>query len=490
MSPAGGGASLEPLYEAVAKGGRRAGRELEADEGLGRVAAEMVRRMAADPSHRQPAGRLVQALAWREGIVEPVPESSSLRYSGPAPIDDLTSLAAVAARGTPLNRVGVARGAMGDGTEAIVVVLSRRRLSLEAPVAQRLDVGGALRLAGRLNDRARGPRLMVTKPDGSTESKALGPGPAFSGEVPLKARGTYQIEVVAEDERGPSVLANFPVYAGVEPPPLPAARSASVRESEAEAEASLLSLTNEARKAAGRRPLAPLPALANVARKHSVDMAEHRFVAHNSPSTGTPSDRVRRAGIGAVYVLENLGAAASAREVHEGLMGSPGHRANILDANATHLGVGVVRDPSPGGGLIVTENFVTLASPIDLASAPPRVLEAINRARAARGLRALPADPSLAALAQRAAARFFQGKPKAEEVTSRLQADFGREAKRFNRARVLASVVARLDDAIAPDDEAVFDRSAVAVGVGVAQGSRPDVGTNALFVVLLFGRGG
>jgi hypothetical protein len=75
-------------------------------------------------------------------------------------------------------------------------------------------------------------------------------------------------------------------------------------------------------------------------------------------------------------------------------------------------------------------------------------------------------------------------------VTSRLQADFGREAKRFSRARVLASVVARLDDAISPDDEAVFDRSAVAVGVGVAQGSRPDVGTNALFVVLLFGRGG
>ncbi|HEU4408513.1 MAG TPA: CAP domain-containing protein [Polyangiaceae bacterium] len=494
-SPSGGvspAAELAPLYDAALGGARRSGHEIVPDEGLARVAEAVVRRMGEDPSHRQPAGPLIQELAWREGIVEPVPESSSLRFSGPTPVDGLASLAAEATRGAPLNRVGLARGPMGDGTEAIVMVLSRRRLSFDAPVARRLGVGGALRLSGRLVDAARGPRLMVTRPDGSTDAKALGPGPAFAGEVALPTAGVYQVELVAEDERGPSVLVNFPVYVGVEPPPLPASRgrAAGAPESEAEAEASLVALTNEARKAAGRRPLEPLPALADVARKHSVDMAEHHFIAHNSPTTGAPSDRVRRAGIGAMYVLENLGAAANAREVHEGLMGSPGHRANILDANATHIGVGVVRDPSAGGGLIVTENFVAIAAPIDVASAPPRVLEAINRARAARRLPALPADAALSALARRAAARFFQGRPKAEEVTSRLNAEFAREAKGFRRARVLASVVSRLDDAVDPSDDAPFDPTVSAVGVGVAQGSRPDVGTNALFVVLLFGKGG
>ncbi|HEU4539021.1 MAG TPA: CAP domain-containing protein, partial [Polyangiaceae bacterium] len=309
--------------------------------------------------------------------------------------------------------------------------------------------------------------------------------------VPLPAAGVYQIELVAEDGQGPSVFANFPVYVGVAPPPVPAtaARPTGAPESEAEAEATIFALANQARQAAGRPPLEPLPALAKIARQHSADMAEHRFIAHVSPTTGAPADRVRRANLGAMYVLENLGAAASSREVHEGLMGSPGHRANILDASATHLGVGVVRDPAPGGGIIVTQNFVALAVPIDVAAAPPRVLEAINRARAARRLPALRADASLAALAQRSAARFFQGKPKAEEVTARLNAEFSRETKGFRSARVLAAAVARLDDAVSPDDEAIFEAAATAVGVGVAQGTRPDVGTNALFVVLLFGHG-
>ncbi len=494
-SPAAGEAppaSLAPLYEAAGRGARRSGYELLPDEGLARVAAAVLRRMAEDPAHRQPAARIIQAMGWQEGVVEPVPETSSLRFSGPVPLDDLAALASDAMRTAPMNRVGVARGPMGDGTEAVVTTFSRRRLSFDGPVARRHGVGGALRFSGRLAGAARGPRLVVAKPDGSTESTALGAGPAFAGEVPLRAEGVYQIEIVAEDERGPSVFVNFPVYVGVEPPPLPAAPAGAgaAHESEAAAEATLLALTNEARRAAGRRPLEPLPALVAVARRHSADMAEHHFIAHVSPTTGTPEARVRRAGLGAMYVLENVGAAASAREVHEGLMGSPGHRANVLDPNATHLGVGVARDPSPGGGLLVTENFVALAAPIDVAAAPPRVLDAINRARAARGLPALPSDPSLAALARRAAARFFQGRPAADEVTARLKADFTREAKGFRRARVIASAVARLDDAVSPDDAALLDRAVSAVGVGVAQGTRPDVGTNALFVVLLLGHGG
>jgi uncharacterized protein YkwD len=492
-SPAGGeapAAPLRPLYDAVLRGARQSGRAPVPDEGLARVAEAVVRRMAEDPAHRQPGALLIQALAWHEGVVEPVPGASSLRFSGPTPLDDLASLAADATRPAPLNRVGVARGPMGDGSEAIVAVFSRRRFSFDAPVARRLAVGDTLPLAGRLADASRKPRLVVTKPDGSTESKPLGPGPAFSGQVPLPTGGVYQIEIVAEDEQGPSVHANFPVYVGVEPPPLPAAaRTAGGAESESEAEATLLTLANEARRAAGRRPLEPLPALAEVARRHSADMAEHHFIAHVSPKTGAPVDRVRRAGLGALYVLENLGAAPTAREMHEGLMNSPGHRASILDANATHVGIGVVRDPSPGGGLIATENFVALGAPIDLAAAPARVLDALNRARAARRLPALPADPELSALAKRAAARFFEGRPKPEEITARLNGDFAHAAKRFNRARVVVSVVARLDDAVGPDDEAVFERAASAVGVGVAQGTRPDIGANALFVVLLLGHG-
>ena len=70
-------------------------------------------------------------------------------------------------------------------------------------------------------------------------------------------------------------------------------------------------------------------------------MLVNHFTAHISPRTGSPADRVAKAGIAVGRLLENIGSSSSPEEVHLGLMRSPGHRSAILDPDVTHVGIGV-----------------------------------------------------------------------------------------------------------------------------------------------------
>jgi uncharacterized protein YkwD len=159
---------------------------------------------------------------------------------------------------------------------------------------------------------------------------------------------------------GSEVLASFPVYCGVAP--AVSARDVRVNTSvidNAQAEAAMLVLVNRDR-AAVRLPAVTLDGrLSNIARAHSRDMAEHDFVAHVSPRTGSPSDRVARARLDPELLRENVGRALSPDEAHLGFMMSPGHRAAILDGNVRRIGIGIAfgkagQGPAP---LFVTELF-------------------------------------------------------------------------------------------------------------------------------------
>jgi uncharacterized protein YkwD len=108
-----------------------------------------------------------------------------------------------------------------------------------------------------------------------------------------------------------------------------------------EAEARLLALLNRDRAAAGLPPLALDTRLAEAARAHSRDMADHDFVAHISPTTGSAVERVGRVGLAPDLLLENVGRAYSAEDAESGFMASPGHRGNILDRRARFIGIGV-----------------------------------------------------------------------------------------------------------------------------------------------------
>ncbi|GAA2107818.1 CAP domain-containing protein [Actinomadura alba] len=108
----------------------------------------------------------------------------------------------------------------------------------------------------------------------------------------------------------------------------------------------VISLTNAERAEARLRPLAADPRLASAAQAHSADMVARGFYSHTSPEGGEPWDRAAAAGCTHRGIGENIACGQrSPAEVVQGWMNSPGHRANILKPDFTHIGIGFV-----GGG--------------------------------------------------------------------------------------------------------------------------------------------
>ncbi|MFD5450341.1 CAP domain-containing protein [Streptomyces sp. NPDC127100] len=108
----------------------------------------------------------------------------------------------------------------------------------------------------------------------------------------------------------------------------------------------VVELTNRERARAGLPGLAADPRLTAAAQAHSADMVARDFYSHTDPDGGRPWDRAAAAGATRRTVGENIACGQrSPADVVEGWMNSPGHRANILGADFTHIGVGLA-----GGG--------------------------------------------------------------------------------------------------------------------------------------------
>ncbi|KAF3463768.1 CAP domain-containing protein [Streptomyces sp. Tu 3180] len=110
--------------------------------------------------------------------------------------------------------------------------------------------------------------------------------------------------------------------------------------------AEVVGLTNRERTRAGLPPLSRDPLLAAAAQAHSADMVARDFYSHTAPDGSRPWDRAAAAGSARRTIGENIACGQrSPAEVVRGWMNSPGHRANILKPDFTHIGVGLA-----GGG--------------------------------------------------------------------------------------------------------------------------------------------
>ncbi len=133
---------------------------------------------------------------------------------------------------------------------------------------------------------------------------------------------------------------------------------------------------NAARSAAGLGAYRDAPDLAAVARVHAERMGRGNTLYHNPNLT---TDVVNWDSVG-----ENVGYGGSVANLHQALLNSPGHRANILDTTYTEVGVGtywaggtlwvaeVFRKPtvaagfsvSPALGPVVAANAAVLGAPV------------------------------------------------------------------------------------------------------------------------------
>jgi uncharacterized protein YkwD len=316
--------------------------------------------------------------------------------------------------GKPRWRYGVGVTAVEDGARTrMMVALVERAIELE-PIPVALPAKGELELKGKLLGKRHEPRIERVDPDGQwTRLPAVvGNDGSVRADIRCDAgNGAYQVEVLADGKLGPEVVANFKVFCGVDRPSEirfgyerlgPKVTTADVVRGN-------FDLLNAEREGRGLSILAWDDRAATVAKAHSEDMLANDFVGHVSQRTGDAGARFERAGITGIVVRENVARGYGPKGIHESLMNSPGHRANLLAADVTHVGIGVVfgepestaaNAPRP---VFLTQNFYSKPG-ADVPAKPSSALrDRVDEQRVAAGLGRLKWNQVMNQIAQRRA---------------------------------------------------------------------------------------
>jgi len=332
----------------------------------------------------------------------------------------------------PLNRFGVCLSPSGNSAS---LVLGAQEMNYET-IPRDYEVGQRVTLRGRLGSRYKLAHVYLTKPDGTVEERPVA-GTTIDADFPLATLGYYRLEVMGDGPTGPVIVANMPLYVGVSEPTI-RDNAGTVVDPDV-AERRMFELLNDARKAAGVAPLAPDAELRRIASGHTEDMIDHDFFGHVSPSHGTPQDRATQSGILVSQFGENIASASTPEQAHTGLMESPGHRANMLSPNFTHVGIAAGKTVA---GLVVTLNFGRRPRAEDLPTSG-QLAAFFSALRSEAGLTTPAADPVYTAAAQAGADAMAAGAGEAEVAKVEASA-MQREVDRLRTSRS-GTCVARLE---------------------------------------------
>jgi len=135
---------------------------------------------------------------------------------------------------------------------------------------------------------------------------------------------------------------------------LSAALAAQVQGNAHAAELQLLASVNRAREAQGLPGLRWNDALAVAARRHAGLMAQHGAAEHGFAGEPGLAARATQAGAHFVSLSENVAQGPAVETIHAEFLGSPNHRANMLDSDMDSIGIGIVER---NGQLFAVEDF-------------------------------------------------------------------------------------------------------------------------------------
>jgi len=150
-------------------------------------------------------------------------------------------------------------------------------------------------------------------------------------------------------------------------------------------EAGFVARLNGLRASRGLRPLGVNGSLANMARGWSSQMASRGGISHNPNMASQAPGNWARLG-------ENVGMGPNVDSLHNALVNSPSHYANMVNGYYDSVGVGVVQS---GGTMFVTFNFMAAAgapqvfssaaaAPRPSAAAPAPARKVCRRVRSGR----------------------------------------------------------------------------------------------------------
>ncbi|MEO8702538.1 MAG: CAP domain-containing protein [Kofleriaceae bacterium] len=430
---------------------------------------------------------LVEFALQRNGIIEPSPHLLVVWGDIDSPqaiVDQIVPRLKEILDDGATARLGIgAAKRLPDGSGAVVFALQGSGVTT-TPIPRAIKAGGSFTIDALVNTRYKNPEVFVTRDSGATERLEikLGQAGAFTSQVACGARiGRQQVEITASDVQGSTVLANFPVWCGAEPPPsltVEPSRDDAPLSDPVDAEHRLLALVNRDRQAAGLAALLWDERIAQVSRGHSTEMRKTKVVAHISPTTGSAADRVRAAKLKTAVVLENVARAYGLGEAHQGLMNSPGHRANLMSATATHIGIGVVFGDEVSGRreIFITQVFTRVPPKIDPAKSAEQLRIKIN------AVKQVGVNAKLVGIAQQLADELASGKTR-EQAYPAVKRQVDALGNLYQRVGSVITAASELDSI---DGPAILGESRPDdVGIGIAQGVHPEIGEGAIWIVVL-----
>ena len=165
------------------------------------------------------------------------------------------------------------------------------------------------------------------------------------------------------------------VFLLASPIPLRAAQSMSP------AEKRIFEELNHERIKNGLNPLEWNEQAAAAARAHTRLLADNANLSHQFPGEASLPERIGATGARFTVAAENVARTEWIEDVHPALMGSSGHRANMLSPRYNAVGIGVVEDK---GRIFVTQDFIFLVPEYSEALFASAFAESFNLARKGR----------------------------------------------------------------------------------------------------------
>ena len=147
------------------------------------------------------------------------------------------------------------------------------------------------------------------------------------------------------------------------------------------AEQRILEELNHERVKNGLNPLKWNEQAAAAARAHARLLAENANLSHQFPGEASLPERLGATGARFTVAAENVASAEWIEDVHPALMGSSGHRANMLNPRYNAVGIGVVQEK---GKIYVTQDFIFLVPEYSEALFGSAFAESFNLARKGR----------------------------------------------------------------------------------------------------------
>jgi uncharacterized protein YkwD len=127
---------------------------------------------------------------------------------------------------------------------------------------------------------------------------------------------------------------------------------------------------------------------AGAARSHAQLLAENDKLSHQFSGETTLPERLGVTGVRFTISAENVARTEFVDDVHPALMGSSGHRANILSTSYNAVGIAVLEDK---GRIYVTEDFILLVPDYSESQFNAAFAEEFNLVRKSKGIRPLDA---------------------------------------------------------------------------------------------------